>query len=344
MSNVGMECECTLILDCRTLQQLGKNSISGYSRGKVKTALNKAILNAELEPACYWGAELLCSLKPEDFWEVVICFYGMHINVGSLNLAIYLSQRISDFKQIAMEASDSDLRNNFDIRRILAEVTAVTAISRRRQPIHVATKILVEDFEMTNISPKLRAPSSNIGDGYFRKRDPTDIHIPINELVHNVTTVSGDMHLACFWIDWLLSYLAAMRKAKHPILIERRDWPLVLEKHKTHPIWLVWDCFNGIASKRSPTIARTIAALCSMFSLRFKESSCSKRRHIIYTAIATLIDSPRSSPPLCSNLRRVEQVKNSIDLVYKQIQQNQMKGRLAPDEIEDLVKSSRPTN
>tara|TARA_Y100000389_G_scaffold205108_1_gene263284 strand:+ start:5946 stop:6965 length:1020 start_codon:yes stop_codon:yes gene_type:complete len=339
-----MECECALISDCRTLQQLGKNTISGYSRGKVKTALNKAILNAELEPACYWGAELLCSLKPEDFWEVVICFYGMHINVGSLNLAVYLSQRICDFKQIAVETSDSDLRNNFDVRRIFAEVTAVTSVSRRRQPVHVACKVQVEDFEMTNMSPKLRAPSSNIGDCYFRKRDPTDIHIPINELVYNVTTVSGDMHLACFWVDWLLSYMAVMRKAKHPISIEKRDWPNVLDQYKTHPVWLVWDCLNGIANSRSPAIARTVTSLCSMFSLRFRDSSCSKRRHVIYTAIATLIDNPRSSPPLCSNLKRVEQVKNSIDLVYKQIQKNQVKGKVPPNEIEDLVKSVRSTN
>ena len=329
-----MDNDCSVILDSRTLAQLGKETISGYGRAKVKRALQKSLTSGETEAACYWGAELLCSLRPEDAWEELIGFYAQHINLGSTNLPVYLSERINNFKAIAMAEDENDLRNNYDVRRIFAEVTAILSMSRRRTPLHTPSRLGPSPFEITSLTSKLRAKRSDLSVSVMQHEDPGEIHIPINELMHHLTAPAGDLTLACFWVDWLIAYTTAAKKAKQRLLIVERDWVIPTGQLKRHPIWLVWHCCRSATKEQDKHVKTVINALLNIFSLRFRESTSAKRRHLMYTAIAVVIDGPKKPVPICSNVENVTRAKNGIDLVYRQIKSREHKPRLMPHQLE----------
>lgn len=314
--------EQVLIEDTRDIANLGINTISGYHRSKVKSALKKAMKDADIEPACYWSAELICSLRPEDVWEEIIAFYADRVNLASLNVAIYIAERINNFKCIAVEVDEIDLRNNYDVRRIFAEVMAVVVFSRRRQPLRSCTKLSRTSFEMAEISPFLRADKSTYATKFGKENDPSDIYIPLNELTFHLGSQNGDAYLACYWIDWLLTYTALMKKDKKNIKVQKRDWPLVQERYAYHPIWAAWDCILGVSKIKSSKLAKVVSSLTVLFCLRFKDNSAGKRRQLLYTGIFAVIDEPRQYPPLCSNMQKVNRVKDRIDLIYKQVKSN----------------------
>ena len=315
-----MESSC--ITDPRNINQLSGNTISGFLRTKVKIALRRAMKEGEIEPACYWSAELLCSFRPEDVWEEIISFYGTHVNTASLNLAVYIAERIGNFKAIANGEEDESLRNNYDVRRIFAEVIAVTMLSRRRQSLRAPAKLDRKAFDMSELSPLLRADKPDYVNVFIKASDPSDIHIPLNELSFHLSSPSGDADLACYWIDWLLAYVAVMKKDKRSIQVQSRRWPSVQDRYSQHPIWAVWDCIMGAALKKSEKQNRAVKSLSVLFCLRFKDSTPSRRRQILYTAVYSLIEEPRQYPPLCRDMKRVNKVKDRIDLVYSQVSAN----------------------
>ena len=320
--NVDMNIDGSCITDSRNLDQLGSNTISGFLRSKVRAALKRAMKDGDMEPACYWSAELLCSFRPEEVWEEIIGFYGTSINTASLNIAVYIAERIGNFKDIANNEEVGDLRNNYDVRRIFAEVIAVTILSRRRQSLRVPSKLDRKAFEMSELSPLLRADKSDYVTEFIKAKDPSDIHIPLNELSYHLTIPSGDADLACYWIDWLLAYVGIMRKDKHPVHIQEREWPAVQGRYCQHPIWAAWDCILGAAERKSEKQSRAVKSLVVLFSLRFKDTTPARRRHILYTAVYSLIEEPRQYPSLCRDMKRVSKVKDRIDLIYCQVNAN----------------------
>ena len=317
-----MSIEDSCITDTRDIVQLSTNTISGFLRSKVKAALRRAMKEGEIEPACYWSAELLCSLRPEDVWEEIISFYGAHVNTASLNLAVYIAERIGNFKAIANSEQDGELRNNYDVRRIFAEVIAVTMLSRRRQSLRIASKLDRKAFDMSELSPLLRADKPDYVNLFVKAKDPSDIHIPLNELSFHLSSPSGDADLACYWIDWLLAYVAVMKKDKRNVQVQSRSWPPVQDRYSQHPIWAVWDCIIGAAGKKSSKQSRAVESLSVLFCLRFKDSTPLRRRQILYTAVYSLIEEPRQYPPLCRDMKRVNKVKDRIDMIYLQVSSN----------------------
>jgi len=329
-----MEKALIAINDTRTSADLRSHTFSGYKRCRARSALRQAFAAGEVEPACYWGAELLCSFKPEDFWEEVIWYYTQTINIASINLAVYIKERILDFKRIANEEGESGLRNNYDVRRIFAEITAILILSRKRQPVHKGHKLKDTAFELVEITPLLRANNSELGRKHILPEDPPELYIAINELTYHVETRSGDLDLACYWVDWVLAYICAVRKAKRTVRCARRAWPPVQEKYTRDPVWMIWDCLRAAARTSSESQFKVVDSLSIIYCLKFTESSRQRRKQVIYTALACLIEPPRHAPPLCTNEKKLNQVKNKIDLVYGQIKNAEVKPRLGPHELE----------
>jgi len=314
-----MEKETVMIADSRTAADFRSKTFSGYRRGQARSALRKSLQQCEFEPACYWGAELLCSLKPEDFWEEVIRYYAMSINTASINLAVYLAARTDDFKRIAESEADTQLRNNYDVRRILAEITGILILSRKRNPVHKGHRLTTNAFEIAAITPRLRATTSELGRKHMQKGDPSELYIAVNELAYHTEGRSGDIDLACYWIDWVFGYADAAKKAKKKLVVAARTWPAVQAKHSTDPAWLLWDCIRSASHSAGTAQSRAVEALSIIYCLKFTDGARQRRKQLLYIALAIVIEPPRHAPPLCSNPKKLSHIKNKIDLVYAQI-------------------------
>ena len=329
------------INDKRQEADFRHESFSGFKVSNVRRAFRTALGGGKIEAACFWAAELVCSLKVADLWEDIIVHYGTDINVGSAIIALYLCRRIANFKQMAEEV-DSDggaLRNSYDVRRLFAEIAVLLCMSRRRSPVYTGKSIAPDEFNIQQMATHLRAKSNAFGRTYMQPDDPSELCIPINELAFHLRDPVGDLHLACYWVDWLITFVAVCKKRKHACVCERRSWAPVPPQFQKDPIWIVWDALRGEADHRSPKTRQLIDAHLTMYCLRFSEGAKRRRKHVLYAAIAYMFEPERSSPPLCRDTRKLAQVKDRIDLIYAEVKKHEKRERPTVMELDAMSKT-----
>ena len=316
-------------------------SFSGFKSANVRKALRGALAKGEIEAACFWAAELVCSLKVPDLWEDILTHYATNINLGSPIVSLYLSRRITNFKQIVDEGdcNGNDLRNSYDIRRLFAEAIVIVCMSQRRSTVYTGVSITPEEFNIQQMSTHLRAKSNTFGRAYMQKDDPSEMWIPVNELAFHLRTPAGDLNLACYWVDWLITFVGVCKKTKKKCECERRSWAPVADQFQKDPIWIIWDVLRGESSHKSLKARKLVDAHLTMYCLRFSEAAKKKRKHITYTAIAYVFEPDRASPELCRDSKKLARVKDRIDLVYAEVKKHEKPNRPSVLELDNMSKN-----
>ena len=72
--------------------------------------LIKAILENDIESACFWSAEYICAGQYLYLWNIIIDIVSKHINIASPLLAIYIDKRVQNFKQLVESNNNSNKR------------------------------------------------------------------------------------------------------------------------------------------------------------------------------------------------------------------------------------------
>ena len=119
------------INDIRTSPQFRGISFSKHKKSDVKTALIDNLLKGKIEPACHWGAELVCAGHYLELWENILYYCCKHVHCGNPKLVCYLEKRFDCFKTIITGGnflSDLELRNNPTIRTMFAEVLCILSL------------------------------------------------------------------------------------------------------------------------------------------------------------------------------------------------------------------------
>ena len=93
-------------------------------------------------------------------------------------------------------------------------------------------KIKDSEFMATNISNKLKADNVRFAQSVFRKEDPNELFIAINELAWNITQTTRNATDAYYWLEWILGYEKIMNKNKKKIFAASRNYE-VENKYKT---------------------------------------------------------------------------------------------------------------
>lgn len=82
---------------------------------------------------------------------------------------------------------------------------------------------------MTN---KLKAPSVSFAQVIYRKDDPKELFIAINEFAYHVSQESKNSLQACFWLEWVIEFQKICTNKKEVCLCERRSNMPVDDKHQ----------------------------------------------------------------------------------------------------------------
>ena len=313
------------INDIRNPPDFKGTTFSKYKKTDVRNQLLDNIMKGKIEPACYWCAELVCSGHYTDIWEIILYYTGKHIHLGNPKIVIYLQMRFQVFKNIMAQGhflNELQLRNNPDIRKLFAEIICTITLSNKKnsfEPIKINRE---EEFDMTQMTERLKAPNVSYIEPIFKKDDPKELFIAVNEFCYNISI--KNMLKACYWIEWIVDFDAICKKRKTPCYCQRRTFMAVEKKYACDIIWILCDALIHYSSiLNNPYINKLMTAIIDIFAIKYTTASSKKRRYILYFAVEILCETVPTNIELVTNKQVIQNVIDKINTIYKQIKKNE---------------------
>jgi hypothetical protein len=315
------------INDIRSPPSFKGISFSKYKKTDVRNQLIENMKKGKIEPACYWTCELICAGHFMEVWEIILYYVGKHIHLANPKLIIYLEMRFEMFRNIISQGhyiNEIDLRNDKNIRQLFAEIISIITLSNKKHSFEPIKIVRSEEFDMTQMTERLKAPSMSYAEPIVNKEDPKELYIAINEFSYNISKDRRNMATASYWIEWIIEFDAICKKRKEPCLCVCRSHVPVEKKYQQDIIWIIWDSmFHYCNILENSFIDKLLKSLFQVFCIKYTTASCKKRRNLLYFAVALLTETIPTNIELVQNKLLVQNVVLKIDEIYKQIKKNE---------------------
>jgi len=313
------------INDKRLIKEFKGITFSKYKKSDAKKELLKSIVNSKIEQSCYWVGEFVCAGQFSDIWEIFLNVISKNIHLGNPKLPIYLELRFNDFKNIVNNGyvgNEIKMRNNIKVRTLFAEIVSMMCLSKKKLAFD-NIKILKEDFNIANISFKLKADNIQYGQRVFKNEDPKELFIGINEFAYHISKKSYNNQLACYWLEWLLGFEGMCYKENKVRKIGARRQMPVEGKYQKDTIWIIWELLLD-ESKKNTIINKIINSLLNLFCMRYSQGCGKKRKNLLYFSISLITEHVDLDIKLCKNPKVLKDITKKINVIYKQIKKNEV--------------------
>jgi len=312
------------INDIREQKDFKGITFSEFKKTDVKNELIKNLYNAKIEPACYWCAEMICAGHYGDLWDTIIGFYTKHIHIGNPKLITYLELRMNNFKEIVFNGyrdQELRLRNNEKMRRLFCEVMCVLCEAKKKH-CYSEVKVKKEDFDLTQMTERFKAPNVKYAESIFQKDDPKELFIAANEFAYNITDEGKNSVSACYWMEWIIEFEGICKQKKEKIKCERRTFAKVEPKCQMDIVWLIWDIFLIEAQKRNTLVQRIVNSALNIFCLKYR-SGCHKKRRLLMYFVIEMFTEPYTLEDIVKDKNKIMIIMANINKIYKQIKKNE---------------------
>jgi hypothetical protein len=314
------------INDIRTSPQFRGFSFSNFKKIEVRKQMIENMKKGKVEQACYWCAELVCAGHYLEVWDTIIHFMSKHIHLGNPKMAIYVKMRYDVFRNIAsngMFLNELQMRNNEAIRKLFAEIICNLTLSMKKPSFEHIKINRVEEFDVTQMTERLKAPTIKYAEHLFFPKDPKELLIAVNEFGYHVSPESRNMNMACYWIEWIIEFDLVCKNRKQPCKCVARNYA-VENKYRADIIWLLWDVFHDATSNcGNEFIIRAMEALEELFCIRYTTACCKKRKYLLYFAVGLLTEQVNAAGVIVADKEVLQNVVSQINNVYKQIKKNE---------------------
>ena len=158
-------------------------TFSNFQKSKARQELLNCIYNSKIENANYWSAEFICAGHFLDLWDIIILYATKYVHCGNPKLPIYLNMRYENFSNIINSGYSSNiivLRNNPKIRKLFSEIICILCYSNKKHNYQQVKLNKGQEFDLTNISSKFKAPNVSYVENIFKDDDPKELFIPFN--------------------------------------------------------------------------------------------------------------------------------------------------------------------
>jgi hypothetical protein len=186
-------------------------------------------------------------------------------------------------------------------------------------------KIKEDGFDMTQMTTRLKAPSVHYVSEHFKKDDPKELFIAMNEFAYHISKDSQQGVNACYWIEWVIEFESICKKKKEKCECERRIFAPVGDKFQMDVIWIIWDIIlQESKKKKNSLLMKNIEALMNLFSIKFSGGIKKRRRFILYFAVLLLTENINYKTEIINDKTIVDGVTDKINVIYKQIKKNEI--------------------
>ena len=299
-------------------------SFSNFKKTDVRKELLKSLSQSKIEPACYWSAELICAGHYSDLWEIIILFYSRCIHVGNPKMATYIDLRLTQFKEIIRNGYAQRLlsmRNSSKIRRMFCELVCVLCESNKKHSFD-DIKIRKEEFDLTTMTDRFKAPNIRFADAVFRKDDTRNIFIAVNELSYNLSPEIHNSVSACYWIEWMLEFEQVCRVRKEKCVCDRRSDMPVDAVRQMDIVWIIWEILIN-RSHQNKIMNKIVMSLLTLFSLQYTNACARRRKYILFCVVELLTTNVSMDCEIVKEKEKVSLIMGKIAGVYKQIKINE---------------------
>jgi hypothetical protein len=313
------------INDVREQRHFKGITFSEFKKTDAKNELLTSLYKSKIEPACFWSAELICAGHYADLWDTIIGFYTKHIHIGNPKLITYLDLRITNFKDIISNGyidQELRLRNSDKMRKLFCEVMCVLCEAKRRH-CYAEVKVKKEDFDLTHMTERFKAPNVKFAEDIFLKDDPKELFIAANEFAFNLSETGKNCVNACYWMEWIMEFENICKQKKEKFKCERRVFADVDPKCQMDIIWIIWDIFLEEAAKRNTLVQRIVNSALNIFCLRYRTGCHKKRRLIMYFIIEVFTEPFSTEEEIVKDKAKILVITRNIDKIYKQIKKNE---------------------
>jgi hypothetical protein len=317
--------------DVREAREFRGTTFSKYKLTDVTKALLKSLSNSRIEPACNWSAELICAGKFMELWEAIFVFVGKYVHLANPRLPTYIDLRYGAFKAIVANGyagNELRLRNNTKLRALFAEVVAVLCYSNKLHQYESIKIVKAEEYDVTTMTEKLKAPHVKYVDDIFIKGDPPELFIALNEFAYHLSNEPGSSaHFACYWLEWIMEFYNICRVKKQQCRCERRASVPVDDKLQMDPIWIVWQIITTRSQASDKVLtAKIVQCLFRLYCIRYTVSVKKKRRYLIYFAVSLLTQpySEKQDIIITDYKDKITNVVQKINAVYREIKKNEI--------------------
>lgn len=334
--------ECEIINDIRGENEFKGITFSNFKRSDVKKELLNSLSTGKIEHALHWSTEFICCGCFIELWDIILNFVGKHIHLGNPKLPIYLEMRFINFKQVVQNGYagfEINMRNNNTIRKLFAEIITILCISKKKHSIESIKIKKQDEFDITTMSSRLKAPSIQYAANIYKTDDPKELYIAINELAYHMSADSRNSLEACYWVEWILEFENLCKKKKEICTCECRSFVKVDDKFQREPVWIIWDILFHIANnetinnttthttnkkvKYCDVTKKILQSIFELFTIRYTSGTKRKRKYLIYFAISLLTDTVNLDVNIIENKNTVDNVTKKINLLYKEIKKNE---------------------
>ena len=306
------------INDVRTEKDFRLNTFSDFKKSEVKKELFSCLKNSQLESSFYWSCEFICAGQFNELWECIILFYSKHIHLANPKLCIYLNLKLNKFKEIYRNGYiqyELAMRNDFKIRQLFAEIIYLLVESKKK-PTFGEIKIKKEDFQLTNVSSKLKASHLHYAEFAFKEGDPKEIYMVLNEFVYHLKEEKNNL-LAFYWLEWIIEYDSLCKYKMERRLYSKEN------KNQMNIIWIVWDILIFLSKEKNALIEKIMSSLLDIFLLKYTSSCNKKRKYLLYMGIELLIENISFQEEIIKDKEKMYKYIENIHYIYKEIKKNE---------------------